>query len=256
MKRCLTALILLLALTSARSSDDELSALSLADQPAAEAAPNRPWQMFLELGAGRALQRNPANSLTTDRHLSLDFRYDQLLSNGWRTVFADRIDINQPAQRPGIESTINTLKEAYLSKRLSPYQLIDFGRIDARQGVSLGYNPTDYFRAGALRSVTSIDPISLKKNRQGSAMIRGQTFWDSGSVTALYSPKLAKQPSEQAFDLNWGATNNRNRWLLTATQRLGEAIAPQWLLYKEEGTPVQLGFNRNYSGTPRRHQIQ
>ena len=55
-----------------------------------------------------------------------------------------------------------------------PDTLIDLGRINVRNGVALGYNPTDYFRAGAVRAAVSVSPASLKENRQGSVMLRGQ----------------------------------------------------------------------------------
>ena len=59
----------------------------------------------------------------------------------------------------------------------------DLGRINARYGVGYGDTPTDYFRIGANHSIISSDPASLKKNRQGSVMQRGQTLWQSGALT-------------------------------------------------------------------------
>ena len=240
MKRRLTAWLLLLALTSAQSQEDELGALPPSN-PSAQPALDRAWQIFLELAAGRILQRSPTDSLAEQR-LSLDIRYDRSFSSDWRAVFADRVDIDQPVQRAGTSSAINTLKEAYLNWQSSRYQ-VDLGRVDARQGVSFGYNPTDYFRGDSVRSVVSADPVSLKKNRQGSVMLRGQTFWDTGSVTSLYSPRLDQHANDHAFDPDWGATNNRDRLLIAASQRLSDDLTPQLLLYKQDGTPAQFGLN-------------
>jgi hypothetical protein len=112
-----------------------------------------------------------------------------------------------------------------------------------RNGVALGYNPTDYFRAGALRSIVSLDPASLRENRLGSAMLRGQTLWTTGSLTALYSPGLASQPSDSTFNPDLGATNRRARWQLAASQKLSDALNPQWLLSGGAGQSAQLGLN-------------
>ena len=122
-------------------------------------------------------------------------------------------------------------------------QALDLGRINARFGVATGYNPTDYFRTNSLRSLVSVDPNSLKKNRQGAFMLRGQTLWADGALTAVLSPRLARQPDSTPFALNEGATNASNRWLLAWSQRLSERLNPQWLLYGEERKPPQIGFN-------------
>lgn len=157
-------------------------------------------------------------------------------------MLADRLDLNRQAQS-GAQNSVNTLKEAYLSWQAQDNRIIDLGRINARYGVATGYNPTDYFRAGALRSVVSVDPASLKKNRLGSVILRGQTLWNGGSLTALVSPRLAQQRNDAAFSPDFGATNNQHRWLLAVSQKLSDSLQPQWLLYGEQRQSPQLGFN-------------
>ena len=134
-------------------------------------------------------------------------------------------------------------EEAYLSWQAQPDRIADLGRINARNGVAFGYNPTDYFRAGALRSVVSLDPASLRENRLGSAMLRGQALWNGGSLTALYSPRLADQPSDSVFSPDLGATNQRARWQLGLSEKLSDALSPQWLLSGGAGQSPQLGLN-------------
>ena len=56
------------------------------------------------------------------------------------------------------------------------------GRINVRNGAALGYNPTDFFRSGALRSVVSIDPNSLRENRLGTVMLRPTAHRPIGCV--------------------------------------------------------------------------
>ncbi|HYC42225.1 MAG TPA: hypothetical protein VEB70_04475 [Noviherbaspirillum sp.] len=234
------AFLLVLVAGPSMAQDTELDALRLADEAQAEAVQASDWSAFIEGAAGRTVLRNGVGSW--DQRLSLDVQLDKRLAPGWRFVFADRLDLfwqDEPARQHGI----NTLKEAYLGWQPRDDLLFDLGRINVRNGVATGYNPTDYFRTGANRSIISADPASLKKNRQGSVMLRGQALWDSGSVTGLFSPKLASQPNTAALNPDVGSTNNRDRWLLAFSQKLGDGLNPQWLLYKEEGLPAQAGFN-------------
>lgn len=233
-------LLLAAAPVFAAAADSDADALKLADETPTTVARASDWQIFTEVAAGQTRLRN--GNLLFNQRLSLDIQLDKRLAPGWRVVFADRLDINRQ-NNPEHESGINSLKEAYVSWEMQPEQIFDLGRINARNGVALGYNPTDYFRSGTGRSIVSADPGSQKKNRLGSAMLRSQTLWNGGSLTALYSPKMSDQPDSATWNADWGSTNNQNRWLLSLSQQLSENITPQWLLYREENRSPQLGFN-------------
>lgn len=233
-------LLLLLAAVPALA-DDDAAALSLADQTAATAEASSDWHVFAETDASEWRPQGAGLAAHGSR-FSLDAKFDQTFAPGWRAVFADRLDLNRTDGAPG-NSDFNTLKEAYLSWQLAPDRIADLGRINARSGVAFGYNPTDYFRAGALRTVVSLDPASLRENRLGSAMLRGQTLWEGGSLTALWSPKLAEQPSSADFSPDFGATNQHDRWQLALSEKLSEALNPQWLLSGSAGQSPQLGLN-------------
>ncbi|MDP3653432.1 MAG: hypothetical protein Q8R67_17330 [Rhodoferax sp.] len=225
----------------AEAPDTEGAALLLADQAPAAAEHAKDWQLSLEGALGETAQRYGKGTVQHQR-LSLDLQLDTQVSEGWRAVLSDQLDQRWQRQ-PEDSSATNTLKEAYLSWQPSPERALDVGRVNARYGVASGYNPTDYFRSGANRSIVAIDPASLKKNRQGSVMLRGQTLWSGGSLTAIASPHLADQPSDASFSLDLGATNRQDRWLLALSQRLSENLTPQWLLYGENTQSPQLGFN-------------
>jgi len=225
----------------AEAPDTEGAALMLADQAPAAAERAKDWQLSLEGALGETAQRYGKGTVQHQR-LSLDMQLDTQVSEGWRAVLSDQLDQRWQRQ-PEDSSSTNTLKEAYLSWQPSPERALDVGRVNARYGVASGYNPTDYFRSGANRSIVAIDPASLKKNRQGSVMLRGQTLWSGGSLTAIASPHLADQPSDASFSLDLGATNRQDRWLLALSQRLSENLTPQWLLYGENTQSPQLGFN-------------
>jgi hypothetical protein len=222
----------------------DLDALSLADKVPNVTEQARDWRAFIEGAYGqinwRATPGRPSPRQDKER-LSLDVQYDHVLAPDWRAVLADRLDISWPAQNAD-QHAINTLREAYLSWKARPATLFDLGRINVRNGVATGYNPTDFFRADAVRSVVSIEPASLKENRLGSLMLRGQQLWDSGSLTALYSPKLNDEPSSAGLNPDVGATNHQDRWLLSLSQKVG-GFTPQWLVYHETHAAPQFGFN-------------
>lgn len=226
--------------STARADDAEASALSLADAAPGEVARASDWRIFAEAGLGQTLRRDQASSVVT-RRVSVDIQYDRALSEEWRAVFADRLDVAWPAQ--GDSRAINTLKEAYLSWRVGPDTVLDVGRINVRHGVATGYNPSDYFRRGAVRSLVSIDPASLKANRQGSIMLRGQRLWNSASVTMLYSPELSRTAEQPGLTPDWDATNDRERWLIAVSHAITGMLRPQFLIYREAALPPQFGLN-------------
>lgn len=221
------------------SADDD--ALNLADAPAPTAALASPWRIFTEASVGRTRQRYGLKDYNTARG-SLDVYYDGLLNPGWRLIFADRLDRTFQSGDAG-NFTVNTFKEGYLNWRPDSNNILDAGRINARFGVALGYNPTDLFRSGAIRSVTSIDPNSLRENRLGTVMVRAQTLVDGGSLMGIFAPRVDAKPSDSPFSPDFGSTNHRNRWLLAASKQFSENINPQFLLSGGAGKRVQAGFN-------------
>lgn len=248
MVRTLFLLILLMASHAQARQDDDLDALRLADNTTKPVVKTSDWHNFIEAAYGQARLGTGARS--ANQRLSIDLHYDSKIAPGWRAVLSDRIDTqrqsplqNAGSQKPAQTTEINTLREAYLSWQRHDHQHLDFGRINAYQGVASGYNPSDFFRTGAVRSMISVDPASLKKNRLGSVMLRGQQLWDGGSFSALYSPKLATTSNPAPFALDLGATNSEHRYLFTLSQKISEGISPQWLIYGQERASPQLGLN-------------
>lgn len=234
------AVALLLAATAAFAEDSDEAALALADKTQTETARASDWRVLTEGALTQTTTR--AGAVQRAQRLSLDAYYDTSLAPHWRAVFSDRLDLAWRGA-PSYDDFINTLKETYVSWQPRANRLVDLGRVNLRYGVATGYNPTDYFRFGAVRSVVSIAPASLRENRQGAVMARGQTLWDRGSLTALYAPKLADQPNDSPFSPDFGATNHRDRWLLAASQKFAEDFNPQFLLYGEEHRAPQYGVN-------------
>jgi hypothetical protein len=234
---------LLVAACPALAADED--ALSLADRAPMAAERGGDWRIYTEAALRESTRRATGGAIHGER-LSFDFRFDKAIAPGWRAVFSDRLDMNrlgtQAANGTG-DGNINTVREAYLSWQVQPDRIADFGRVNVRNGVAMGYNPTDYFRAGALRSVSTLDPASLRENRQGSVMLRGQALWATGSVTGIYSPKLEDRPNPGAYSLDLGSTNPRERWQVAGSHRFSETFQPQVLLSGGTGQSVQAGLN-------------
>jgi hypothetical protein len=231
----------LLVAGMALADGNDASALMLANSIPDQVETPRHWRTFVE-GAALADWPREENSPDYAQRLSLDTQVDSSLADSLSFSFADRLDANWPAAS-GESHEINTIKEAYVGWKAKPDLSFSLGRINVRNGVAIGYNPTDFFRANAVRSVVSLDPSSLRDNRQGSVMLRGQQLWDTGSITLLYAPKLSSHTSDAAFDPDVGATNGEDRWLISVNQQLANSLNPQFLLFKDEKAPVQMGLN-------------
>ncbi|MFC4159081.1 hypothetical protein [Chitinimonas lacunae] len=220
----------------------------MADRATGKAASAHDWKLSAELAQVTAHHRHGLASQQGPR-LSLKFHYDRIVAPGWRAVFSDDLDLGlQYAVAKGrhgslSHTAVNTLKEAYLSRQWQSDYMLDVGRINIRYGVALGYNPTDYFRFNAIRTISSLDPENLRRNRLGSVVLRGQKLWSGGSVTGLCSPRLASRPSPAAFSADLGASNGQTRCLLAINTRLATDFEPQFLLSQSEGKSPQFGLN-------------
>ncbi len=224
----------------------ELDALELADKATAPevppaAAQGPAWRAFAEAAAGRNTLRADGTDVNT-RRLSLDLRYDQRWAPALRVVLSNRLDLADSDASPPAEN-VNTLREAYLSWSPTTALIWDLGRVNITQGAAIGYNPTDWFKSSALRSVVSPDPAVLRENRQGTFALRAQGLWEGGSVTGVLSPKLATSPDPGRYALDAGSTNPQHRWLLAGNHRLSDRFSPQWLLQGGDGQSTQFGLN-------------
>lgn len=223
----------------------DAAALALADQPAATpAATAKPWKLNVQdaLRASRYRDGGEAGR----NQLSVEFEYGQWLTPSFAAHFSMRFDRFDPLGTSRTSSRDVTLvKEAYASWRASPALVVDAGRVNARLGAATGYNPTDFFRAGAVSLDVPPDPDSRHTNRLGTVGLRAQQVWETGSLTTLLSPRLERRslPGDPAAASDLQRTNGVDRWMLVASQRLTAAIQPQWVVYGESGQAPQFGQN-------------
>ena len=242
--RSVPALFVAVALIQAPAlaADAEADALSLQSDTSTPAEAARDTKFFVEGAIGNASQRYLPDSRNIGR-ASLDFSHSTRLAPGLRAVMSDRLDHIYPRDA-GADSTVNSLREAYLSwQPEGGNTVLELGRINLRYGPGYGYNPTDFFRDGSLRVLTSADPLALRQNRLGSVMLRAQRLWSDGSLSYAYSPKLADRPNPDGWSLDLGSTNNRDRSLIALGTQFSQRVSSQVLLYKESGLSPALGAN-------------
>lgn len=243
--RCVLSSVLVMVFGQASSvmaQDLDADALNLEVSPQDAPAAPPGTTLFIEAAGGTASQRYQLASRNLGR-ISLDFTHSARLTPGLRAVISDRLDYLNPAGA-GTDASVNSLREAYLSwQPEAGNTVMEVGRINLRYGPSYGYNPTDFFRDGTLRTLTTANPFAMRENRLGAFMLRAQQLWATGSVSLAYAPKLADAPSTDGMSLDWGATNNRDRALLAFSFPVTPDISSQLLVYKEQGNSPTVGAN-------------
>jgi len=139
------------------------------------------------------------------------------------------------------------IKETYLSWQKTPTIFFDMGRINIKNGVATGFNPTDYFKVGTVLDRNTEDVSQLRDARIGAALVQGQKLWEGGSATLIASPKISSKDNNWTTDknivgLNLHKSNDRSRALLKLTHELNDGFSPEFIYYNESGKH-NLGLN-------------
>jgi hypothetical protein len=250
------ALAWLSAAPAARADDVDLIPQAVRQAaPAAPASAARPAKLSLEDALGVWSLRDPAvplpggTSVDARNRTSLDLRGRWRLQDDLELSVSDRLSAIEQNDFafPSSRTWRNDWREGYLTWEPAPRAWLEAGRINLRNGVALGFNPTDFFKTRSLVDQISQDPSALRENRLGSFMLRGQRIWDGGSASLAWAPKLySPTPVETglpAAGLRAGLdrTNGASRILLSTSFELAD-LAPQLLLYRERGV-TRLGLN-------------
>ena len=215
-----------------------LDALQLTPGPQAE-APAEALGLAVELARDQYQHRQPGADAPADEQLAVDLHHDWKPAAGWTLIWSDRLETVHDLT--GVE-TRNALRELALSRVVGD-GFVDAGRVQWRNGVASGFNPTDYLKRGAAIAQTTQNPQTLRENRLGTVMLRAQTFADWGSIQAGVMPDLAERASSSATAPAWDRTNAHRAALLRVAPRFDERTSVDLLAYARAGTSPQTGLN-------------
>jgi hypothetical protein len=175
------------------------------------------------------------------------------LSDSLSATLSDRFNVylQDDVNFPSRQSFRNDFREGYVTWEPKAQNYLEAGRVNVKNGVALGFNPTDFFKTRTLVDQASLDPSVIRQNRLGTVMARGQAIWETGSASLSVAPKLESPApisttAPPSLNPSFDRTNGANRVLLTASYDVGD-LNPQALVYNESG---QTRFGLNLS-----HQI-
>lgn len=192
----------------------------------------------------------PPPGYTWQERLLLDVRQDHPIGQHTQLYLSDRFNLRDEDDLPfpSHEDIVTDFREAYVSWHPSDSFYVDTGRINLKNGIALGYNPTDFFKTRSVTEPLSQDPSVQREDRLGTVMLRGQRIWEGGSLTFVYAPELHR-PSAiytnddlPSFNPMFDRTNADNRWLIKGSFDFGDNSSPEFLLYRAAGE-THLGTN-------------
>jgi len=179
---------------------------------------------------------------------SLDVRAEVTFCPALSLTVADRLNyFSGPNMFISREGILNDLKETYLTWNMTGSYFIDLGRINVKNGVATGFNPTDYFKKDAVTAMISQDAAVLRENRLGTLMMRAQGIWQWGSLTLIVAPEVPHEQDRWWTDQSGGAlqlnrTNDRFRMLAKADINAIQDMNPEVLYFDDDGRS-NVGFN-------------
>jgi hypothetical protein len=190
----------------------------------------------------------PSTPFELQNRTSLDVYLQWEPDRRLRFTLSDRLNVLEQdnAAFASRQTLRNDFREGYVTWEPAPRSYLEIGRVNIRNGASLGYNPTDFFKTRTLVGQASLDPSALRQNRLGTLMVRAETIWEGGSSSVSFAPKLAA-PSPVVgadplgIDPRFDATNAANRLLCTLGFDVAD-LSPQILAYFEDHR-TKIGLN-------------
>jgi hypothetical protein len=245
---------------AAADEDKDLELIPRSDRPTADPAPapsnNANQRVYVENALSFASLRDgllvpfpPPLPPRWEERLFADARMEWSPRPGALFVYSGRLTARgeEGLGSFGQENVTHDLREAYASFEPRTRAYADIGRINAKSGVALGFNPTDFFKARAVVDPLSLDPRALREDRLGTLMIRGQRVEEAGSFSVAYAPGVNRpapvgEDPDRFFSPLFARTNGTDRVLVKASARLGDGVTPEALLFREKGR-VKIGAN-------------
>jgi hypothetical protein len=181
----------------------------------------------------------PNNLVAYQNRTSLDGTFRGSPLRPLRFVLSDRLSVFEEEGLSFFSSQTveNDLREAFVSAEIRENTFLEAGRVNVRNGVALGFNPTDFFRTRTVVGQSSLDPSVIRENRLGTLMVRLESIFGAGAASVAFAPKvttpLPLSPRHPlGVDPRFGATNGMNRALATVSLQFLD-LSPELLGYLE-----------------------
>jgi hypothetical protein len=248
----------------AQESEDENSDLTLIpkvlettkDEPSPVERPGPSGRVYFEdvltgWSNRELLVPVPIKSPAWQNRTSLDFNSSWQIDEKVKLNLSNRLNVieGDTISFPSSGNLRNDFREGFISWETTPRTYLEAGRINLKNGIALGYNPTDFFKSRTTVDMASIDPSAQRENRLGSLMVKGQKIWDNGAVTLAFSPGVTAErpmPTTQSasFDPLFDQTNCNNRFLATFSYDI-VGLNPQALVFIDNvGTHFGVNISR------------
>ncbi|WP_425101087.1 hypothetical protein [Tropicibacter sp. S64] len=122
------------------------------------------------------------------------------------------------------------VQELAFSFALGPQTTVQVGRINIRNGVATGYNPTDWFKDDSLVVTGSAAPADRRNERLGVFALTGTTTFGQTLVTAGYRPEIDADmgtiwTDRDNFGLQLHRTNPSDAWFLKVSPNIGDNLS-------------------------------
>ncbi|MBV2358179.1 hypothetical protein KUH32_00185 [Thalassococcus sp. CAU 1522] len=122
------------------------------------------------------------------------------------------------------------IQELYLSYAVTPGTSLQFGRINIRNGVATGFNPTDWFRDDSLVLTGSAAPADRRNERLGVLALTATTTIGQTLVQLGYRPEIDADPDTvwtdaDVFGMGLDRTNPSEAWFLKMTPRINDNLS-------------------------------
>jgi len=222
-----------------------------------DATRTRDWNVKLEnataLTAIRAQSAAPipgTDPARVENRLSLDARGRIGISDSVALNLSDRMSLNVDDTADGTRVR-NDPREGYVGWDAGGGFRVEAGRVNIKNGMATGHNPTDWFRSGSKVAISSADPSAMRENRLGTLMLRTQMVWDGGSASLAYAPKIGNPPDLTKRSDDWSPaferTNHEDRLVGTLGFDIGDLALQGSVLWRAAGSRFGLNASRNLS---------
>jgi hypothetical protein len=168
--------------------------------------------------------------------------YANMSDNKENYVYDLRIEANEDIQSLHI-------KDLYYKTAYNERYFFELGRMNVKEGIASGYNPTDYFKGGSSFTL-SVDPKEKKENRLGALLIQASAILDDMTIKVLYSPEVSVKSQSIWANKNYlgvhlDESNNQDRTTLYVGYTGFDTMSISGLLHSNnEG--LNLGLNLSY----------